>query len=103
MKKNNINIDKKWLEILFEIFEDTKGLDKVILYGSRARGDHKPKSDIDLAIDVDSYEIGSHLYSVIEESNILLSVDVVVLKYVESKKFLDNVKNQGIVIWERKK
>ncbi len=102
MKNNKFNIDEKWIKILYEIFENTKELDKVILYGSRARGDHKLKSDIDLAIDVDSYEIGSHLFSKIEESNVLLKVDVVVLKYIESQKFLDSIKKQGIVFWERK-
>ena len=56
---------------------------KAILFGSRARGDARQWSDIDLAIDSDkalSPEILSDLREAFEDSNILLNVDVVDLR-----------------------
>ncbi len=52
----------------------------VYLYGSRARGDHQPSSDIDLAIDAGAkihWHILSDIRNDIEESTIPFFVDVV--------------------------
>lgn len=40
------------MEVLEEIrkIDERYGIDKVLLFGSRARGDHKRTSDIDLAV-----------------------------------------------------
>ncbi|WP_165414395.1 nucleotidyltransferase domain-containing protein [Clostridium estertheticum] len=43
-------IDEKLVVKLKEIFEKYKEIEKVILFGSRARGDNKYNSDIDICI-----------------------------------------------------
>ena len=56
---------------------------KAILFGSRARGDARQWSDIDLAIESEKAlppEILSALREAFEESNLLLNVDVVDLR-----------------------
>jgi uncharacterized protein len=56
---------------------------KAILFGSRARGDARQWSDIDLAIDSEKDlppEILSGLREAFEDSNILLNVDIVDLR-----------------------
>ena len=56
---------------------------KAILFGSRARGDARQWSDIDLAIESENDlppEILSALREAFEESNLLLNVDVVDLR-----------------------
>lgn len=56
---------------------------KAILFGSRARGDARQWSDIDLAIESENDlppEILSALREAFEDSNILLNVDVVDLR-----------------------
>lgn len=56
---------------------------KAILFGSRARGDARQWSDIDIAIDSEKVvppEILSALREAYEESSILLNVDVVDLR-----------------------
>jgi uncharacterized protein len=102
MNKNNINIQPIWLNDLFCIFESIEGLSQVILFGSRARGDHKLKSDIDLAIISKNKKTTAEFIAKIEESNILLKVDVVEINKSTNPKLSQNIKNDGIVIWERK-
>jgi uncharacterized protein len=71
---------------------------KAILFGSRARGDARQWSDIDLAVEfADGVPNGvlSALREAFEESNILLNVDVVDLSEA-SPAIRDAVKNEGV-------
>ena len=95
------DINPIYLKILLEIFENTPSLDQVMLFGSRARGDHKLKSDIDLAINTNNINALKFIKSQVEESNILLKVDVVDINYVKSTKLVENINNDGVVFWER--
>jgi uncharacterized protein len=104
MIQNNLfGLKKRVILELYSIFENIETLDKVIIFGSRARGDFKSRSDIDLAIQSENDRLTSKILGQIEESDIFLHVDVVNINFVESEKFIDNVKEQGIIFWERKK
>jgi predicted nucleotidyltransferase len=46
----NINLPQKTISQLIEIFSAYPEIEKVIVFGSRAMGNEKPGSDIDLAI-----------------------------------------------------
>lgn len=73
---------------------------RVILFGSRARGDAAPKSDIDIAVegcgDIRAFEddIAERLWS-------LLSVDVVDLDGRVSPELRRNIERDGKVIYEK--
>ena len=70
---------------------------KIYLFGSRARGDNSPSSDIDIALDVgrkiDLYEL-SLINEEIEESTIPFTVDVIDL-YNVSEDFKKNILKDG--------
>ena len=63
--------------LLSEITElaRTHGLDRVVLFGSRARGDYRDRSDIDLA--VSGGNVNAFALDVEAETYTLLSFDVV--------------------------
>ncbi len=69
---------------------------KVYIFGSRARGDYTPRSDLDLGFlseeDI-SYEL-SLLRGILEESNLTFSVDVVDLSKA-SEEFREAVLKEG--------
>ena len=50
MTDKNINLPQKTISQLIEIFSAYPEIEKVIVFGSRAMGNEKPGSDIDLAI-----------------------------------------------------
>lgn len=74
-------------------------MEKVILFGSRARGDYTRSSDIDLAVlggDVVSFSID------VEESvSTLLTFDIVNLSSDVAEGLLESIKEEGIVLYEK--
>lgn len=74
-------------------------LNKVILFGSRARGDFKSRSDIDLA--VSGGDCVRFSLDVQELTSTLLFFDVVHLDGTVQKELLDSIKNEGICIYEK--
>ena len=74
-------------------------LSKVILYGSRARGDNHERSDIDLAVeggDVINFKIALD-----EDVPTLLMFDVVDLADNLSEKFLAEIERDGVILYEK--
>ena len=75
------------------------GLQKVILFGSRARGTNRPRSDIDLA--VSGGDVTGFYFAVDEETWTLLSFDVVDLDEKHSADFLAEIERDGVVLYEK--
>ena len=95
-KKTGIS-DKVITEIQSIAFQNH--VKKVILFGSRARGDYYKKSDIDLA--VEGGDFLNFSVSVDEETSTLLEYDVVELDKSISPELLDSIKRDGVVIYEK--
>ena len=74
-------------------------IDKVLLFGSRARGDYKEKSDIDLACTGGNYVRFS--LDVDELTSTLLQYDIVNLDGVVQKELLDSIQREGKIIYEK--
>ena len=72
---------------------------KVILFGSRARGDFKERSDIDLAVSGGKDALFS--LAVDEETSTLLSFDVVLLDGAVQEELRDSIQKEGIVLYEK--
>ena len=74
-------------------------LQKVILFGSRARGDFQRASDIDLA--VSGGNVAMFAVDVEEETSTLLEFDVVNLDLDLQEKLLESIKKEGMVLYEK--
>ena len=74
-------------------------LQKVILFGSRARGDFQRASDIDLA--VSGGNAAMFAVDVEEETSTLLQFDVVNLDLDLQEKLLESIKKEGMVLYEK--
>ena len=80
-------------------------VEKIILYGSRARGDNKERSDIDLAI-VCSNAVGNtdwqQIINIIDDADTLLSIDCI--KYndlTEDNPLKQAIDHDGVLIYKR--
>lgn len=72
---------------------------KVILFGSRARGDYKAKSDIDLAVSGEN--ISAFSIMVDENTSTLLKFDIVNLDSSVQQELLQSIAEDGVVIYEK--
>ena len=79
------------------------GIQRVILFGSRARGDYHRASDIDLAVEggrVTDF-ITDFIIEVKDSTSTLLEFDIVDLANTQSGEFLESIKREGIILYEK--
>ncbi len=74
-------------------------ISRVILFGSRARGDYRRTSDIDLA--VIGGDIPRFALNVDEETSTLLKYDIVNLDGSIQEELLESIEKEGKVIYEK--
>lgn len=87
--------------VLEEIVEFARKYDlsRVVLFGSRARGDHKEKSDIDLA--VSGGNVTAFAIDVDEKTSTLLKFDIVNLDASVQEELRESIEEEGIVVYEK--
>ncbi len=96
----DIGLDKRELDLFYSLFRKFSSIEKVILFGSRAKGTFKANSDIDLAvsgIDAD-LEIES-LAMALDELPLPYKIDVKSLKTIQSSELRDHISRVGLVIF----
>ena len=77
---------------------------RVILFGSRARGDHDQRADIDLAVDCPaaSREDWGRIWNAVDDAPTLLKVDLVRLDEAGDE-FRAEIEREGIVLYDHGK
>lgn len=94
----NTGIKPEVLEEICQIARRHK-VQKVVLFGSRARGDYHRASDIDLAVfggNIDGFAI-----DVREETSTLLEYDIIEFRQSLQEKLLQSIDREGMVIYEK--
>lgn len=88
-------------QVLDEILmaAEKNNIEKVILFGSRARGDYRKTSDIDLA--VSGGHIAHFQADIEEEVSTLLSFDIVNMDGSVQEELVDSIKREGKVLYEK--
>lgn len=74
-------------------------LDKVILFGSRARGTNRERSDIDLAVSGENVLRFEELLE--EQADTLLTFDVVNLDEIVSEKLRNSIDKDGQLLYAK--
>lgn len=74
-------------------------IQKVILFGSRARGDYRDQSDIDLAVKGGKGNLFA--IDVDETTSTLLMYDVVNLDKAVQPELMESIEREGIIIYEK--
>lgn len=72
---------------------------KVVLFGARARGDFKEKSDIDLA--VQGGDFIRFMLDVNEETSTLLSFDIINLDEKIQDELRESIEKEGKIVYEK--
>lgn len=92
------NIPERVLKDIIS-FSKKNNIDKVILFGSRARGTNTERSDIDIAV------IGGNFtdfyWDIKEKTHSLLSFDVVEFNDSTSEELKGEIERDGVLIYEK--
>ena len=96
--KNKYGFDEKVLTSIIDIGKKYD-VDKIVLFGSRARGDWRERSDIDIAVyggNADSFALDTD-----EDVPTLLKFDIVNMNGEVQVELIDSINNEGVVIYEK--
>lgn len=80
-------------------FADTYRIVKIILFGSRAKGTHTERSDIDIAVSGGDFE--AFYCDIKEKTHSLLSFDVIDLDRDVSDELKKEIDRDGVIIYEK--
>ena len=96
--KTKYGFDEKVLTSIIDIGKKYD-VDKIVLFGSRARGDWRERSDIDIAVyggNADSFALDTD-----EDVPTLLKFDIVNMNGEVQVELIDSINNEGVVIYEK--
>lgn len=99
----DIQDQKAPAQIVLRRLQKFPQIEKVYLFGSRARGDAQPRSDIDLAIACPKADaiIWSDICEAADTSGTLLTIDVVRLEEAAPELF-QKILTEGCLLYERR-
>lgn len=80
-------------------------IEKIMLFGSRAKGTHDSRSDIDLAVKcpLATESDWNGVMEIIENADTLLKIDCIRFDKIQNKKFENALMEAHIVLFERRK
>ncbi len=80
-------------------FADADKILKIILFGSRAKGTHTERSDIDIAVSGGDFD--AFYYDIKEKIHSLLTFDVIDLDKNVSEELKKEIDRDGVIIYEK--
>ena len=85
------------------VLETHPGVDKAIVYGSRAKGNYRTGSDIDLTLDAPQLTFSELLRIDSELDDLMLpySFDLSLLKQIENPGLLNHIAKVGKPLWSK--
>jgi predicted nucleotidyltransferase len=91
------------IEAICKVFRNHHEVEKAILYGSRARGNFKPASDIDLTLQGES--LNSTVLNTIswELDDLLLpyTFDLSIISQISNPDLIDHISRVGVLFYAR--
>ena len=100
----NIGIPNNDLEEILAIIEAQPTVEEVVVFGSRAKGNYRPGSDLDLALKGQDFGFDQYLKLLVklDEPGFLYKIDLVNYNTIESQELRDHIARVGIRVFARK-
>jgi len=86
------------------VFANCSDIDKAILYGSRAKGNYREGSDIDISLVGNNLDLNKLLRIETELDDLLLPyhIDVSVFDKIENIELIEHIKRVGVLFYEKR-
>lgn len=91
------------VEAIQAIFEKYAAVEKAVLYGSRARGNYRPGSDIDLMLEGEGLDLTTlqKIENDLDELFLPYKMDISLLKHIRNESLLVHIRQVGKLFYER--
>lgn len=98
MNTSAFGLDEKDIQKIKNVFSKHANIKTVILYGSRAKGNYKPGSDIDLTIVTNdmSYLELNKIKNELDELNLPYVFDLSIFSEIENQDLIKHIERVGI-------
>jgi predicted nucleotidyltransferase len=95
-------LSEKELALMHEVFRAHPTIEQVVLFGSRAKGNARPASDVDLAIfgSLDDLQIET-LTLDLDELPLPYKFDVISVETIRHPPFREHIDRVGIILFNR--
>ncbi|MCQ2319494.1 MAG: nucleotidyltransferase domain-containing protein [Bacteroidales bacterium] len=89
-------------ELLQSVFKKHENIEKVVLYGSRAKGNYKPFSDVDITLFGEKLSHSDLNKIALDVDDLLLpyQFDISIFKSLKNKDLIEHILRVGIVVYE---
>lgn len=81
------------------LFAKANSITKVVLFGSRARGTHTERSDVDIAVYGGNFD--SFYWDIKEKLHSLLSFDIIDMNSNITDELKNEIERDGVLIYEK--
>ncbi|WP_318616841.1 nucleotidyltransferase domain-containing protein [Sporosarcina sp. YIM B06819] len=98
-------ITQRFMTELLMLCKKNESIESIMLFGSRARGDYRNTSDIDLALFTNhlSHSEQNLIEADLQNLPTPLKIDVLFMNRLAKEKLLVNIRNEGVVLYEKGK
>lgn len=100
----NDGLKKRYRMKIRQVLASHPGVERAVLFGSRATGNYRPGSDVDLAL-VGNSLTQSHLGAIgagMEATTVPQMVDLVLWSSIDNRVLADHIRNCGVEFYVRR-
>ena len=96
-------MEKKDLESIVRVIAQCSKVESAILFGSRAKGNHRESSDWDIALKGPELSISDVLSIQVQMDDLWLptAVDILIYDSIQNPALLDHIDRVGVLVWSR--
>lgn len=102
-KNSSFGLSKSDLHLILSVISKFKKIEKVVLFGSRAKGNYKKGSDIDLALFSNKLSFKELLKIKVEVNNLPLPyiIDILHFQQITNFELKEHIERIGIVLYQK--
>lgn len=92
------------IQEILTILEQYEQVEKAILFGSRAKGNYKNGSDIDLALDGGitlTRKVLSRIFHAVDDLNLPYSIELSIMADITNPELIEEIHQTGAVLYQR--
>lgn len=103
MEMLHFAIKESTIDRINAVFSQYPDIEKVVLYGSRAKGNYREGSDIDLTMMGDALNHAqlNRIETQIDDLLLPYTIDLSIFEHIDNANLIDHIRCVGVVLYQR--